>query len=67
MNNRIVFDEFYRWCDPTTETSMRLAEHDDQSTDEAEECPLCGGSGGWPGPQGRVVCKPCRGTGKRLA
>jgi DnaJ-class molecular chaperone len=28
-----------------------------------EECPMCGGTGGWPGIDGWVVCKPCNGTG----
>lgn len=27
------------------------------------ECPMCGGTGGWPGIGGWVVCRPCNGTG----
>lgn len=27
------------------------------------ECSMCGGTGGWPGPSGFVLCKPCDGTG----
>lgn len=28
------------------------------------ECPMCGGTGGWPGFQGHVTCRPCNGTGR---
>lgn len=28
------------------------------------ECPMCGGSGGWPGAGGWVTCKPCNGSGQ---
>jgi hypothetical protein len=30
------------------------------------ECPMCGGSGGWPGIEGWVACKPCNGSGRIL-
>lgn len=30
------------------------------------ECPLCGGTGGWPGFTGFVSCKPCDGTGSTV-
>ena len=26
-------------------------------------CPMCGGTGGWPGLDAHVVCEPCGGTG----
>lgn len=26
-------------------------------------CVICGGTGGWPGIDGPVMCKPCGGTG----
>lgn len=32
----------------------------------ANVCPLCDGGGGWPGPYGRIICKPCNGSGKEL-
>lgn len=32
-------------------------------TSDATECPMCGGTGGWPGIDGWVTCKPCNGTG----
>lgn len=31
-----------------------------------DECPVCGGEGGWPGLTERVTCKPCKGTGKNM-
>lgn len=27
------------------------------------ECPMCGGTGGWPGVNGWVLCRPCNGAG----
>lgn len=30
------------------------------------ECPLCGGTGGWPGVAGFVACKPCDSTGSTV-
>lgn len=30
---------------------------------DGQEYPMCGGTGGWPGVTGWVVCKPCNGTG----
>lgn len=27
------------------------------------ECSMCGGTGGWPGHSGFVLCKPCNGAG----
>ena len=30
---------------------------------EGAECAMCGGTGGWPGLQTFVVCKPCGGLG----
>ncbi len=32
-------------------------------TNASSECPMCGGSGGWPGPGGWGKCQPCGGTG----
>lgn len=29
-------------------------------------CALCGGTGGWPGLQELVVCKPCGGSGSAI-
>lgn len=29
-----------------------------------KECPMCGGTGAWPGLSGFIVCKPCSGTGE---
>lgn len=37
------------------------------STEPENECPMCGGEGGWPGVAGWVMCKPCKGTGKQGA
>jgi DnaJ-class molecular chaperone len=34
-----------------------------QQDTETIECPMCGGTGGWPGVSGWVVCRPCNGTG----
>lgn len=31
-----------------------------------DECPMCGGEGGWPGLTEWVTCKPCKGTGKNM-
>lgn len=30
----------------------------------SDNCPICDGGGGWPGPSGWVACKPCGGSGK---
>lgn len=32
--------------------------------EDGDTCPMCGGTGGWPGITGRVECKPCSGTGR---
>lgn len=29
-----------------------------------EECPMCGGTGGWQGVNGWVTCQPCHGKGR---
>jgi len=31
--------------------------------DEGRECPVCGGTGGWPGLRKFVDCMPCLGSG----
>lgn len=33
--------------------------------DVNSECEMCGGTGGWPGINGLVLCVPCNGTGAR--
>lgn len=30
------------------------------------ECSMCGGTGGWPGLTGHVLCKPCNGSGSSV-
>ena len=30
------------------------------------ECAMCGGTGGWPGIDRFVTCRPCNGTGSSL-
>ncbi|PJC99804.1 hypothetical protein GQ37_005725 [Janthinobacterium sp. BJB1] len=42
--------------------SIRVARAS-QLSSEGAECPVCGGTGGWPGLQKFVVCKPCGGLG----
>ncbi|MES2877504.1 MAG: hypothetical protein V4713_03710 [Pseudomonadota bacterium] len=37
----------------------------ERAAQSSAECPLCGGSGGWPGVSGHVICRPCDGTGKQ--
>jgi hypothetical protein len=32
-------------------------------SEEGLECPMCGGTGGWPGLVAFVLCKPCNGSG----
>lgn len=39
----------------------------EQRNSNAAECAMCGGTGGWPGVNGWVVCKPCDGTGQTTA
>ncbi|GKT27193.1 hypothetical protein AVHM3334_22935 [Acidovorax sp. SUPP3334] len=41
------------------------AEQEHQASQD--ECAMCGGSGGWPGFKGHVLCKPCNGTGRDQA
>lgn len=33
-------------------------------SEKPNECPMCGGTGGWPGLGEWVLCKPCNGSGK---
>lgn len=41
----------------------RAGQGNQQPDSVAVECPMCGGTGGWPGVNGWVVCRPCKGTG----
>ena len=43
---------------PTPQVQAAGLQLDDEGT-----CPMCGGTGGWPGLDGRVDCKPCGTTG----
>lgn len=36
----------------------------ERAAQSSAECPMCGGTGGWPGVGGHVICRPCNGTGK---
>lgn len=43
---------------PTPQVLAAGLKLDDEGT-----CPVCGGTGGWPGISAWVECKPCGGTG----
>lgn len=43
---------------PTPQVTAAGLELEDEGT-----CTMCGGTGGWPGPNGKVECKPCGGAG----
>jgi len=47
--------------DPTPQVLEAGLALDDEGT-----CPMCGGTGGWPGEDAYVTCRACGGTGLDL-
>jgi len=52
-------------ADKSTEWQVSMSQAS-KLAELGEECPICGGTGQWPGLQGFVACKPCGGAGSKV-
>lgn len=62
---RPQFEEYLKFRKTLAQHVNRILRTPQTNIDSGSfECPMCGGTGGWPGPQGHVTCHPCSGTGR---